>query len=275
VTSSSSFLSLQQKNASLFTSDPLVEYNPTDNTIDYVNATIDLLRQYLKLQAARQQQKVLLLPNSLDYAASVTHYMSAHSAAVQKRMGLNDKEEQERRAFLTQLLKIMNTQLRDTILALSDILSGRTKWNSNFEIFELSIRRSPPSHQHTHTHTHTHTQNTHTRIHLDSAVDVSVILPYRYYEQLRVLFPAKPSSPGPLSASPARKRASPTAIISDPQVRTCPRGKLQQRREAGGERDAVLMIRWCGYTPSGALDLADACGQRQVFMRVRGDLLPP
>ncbi|ELR10980.1 uncharacterized protein ACA1_103880 [Acanthamoeba castellanii str. Neff] len=137
-----------QKNASLFTSDPLVEYNPTDNTIDYVNATIDLLRQYLKLQAVRQQQK--------------------------KRMGLNDKEEQERRAFLTQLLKIMNTQLRDTILALSDILSGRTKWNSNFEIFELSIRR--------------------------------------YYEQLR--------------------------------VRTCPRGKLQQRRKAGGERDAVLMIRW-------------------------------
>jgi hypothetical protein len=59
----------------------------------------------------------------------------------QKRMGLNDREEQERRAFLTQLLKIMNTQLRDTILALSDILSGRTKWNSNFEIFELSIRR--------------------------------------------------------------------------------------------------------------------------------------
>ena len=69
-------------------------------------------------------------------------------AAVQKRMGLNDKEEQERRAFLTQLLKIMNTQLRDTILALSEILSGRTKWNSNFEIFELSIRRLPPSHTH-------------------------------------------------------------------------------------------------------------------------------
>jgi hypothetical protein len=51
---------VQQKNASLFTSDPLVEYNPTDNTIDYVNATIDLLRQYLKLQAARQEQKVSL-----------------------------------------------------------------------------------------------------------------------------------------------------------------------------------------------------------------------
>jgi hypothetical protein len=58
-------------------------------------------------------------------------------------MGLNDKEEQDRRAFLNQLLKIMNTQLRDTALALSDILSGRTKWNSNFEIFELSIRRHP------------------------------------------------------------------------------------------------------------------------------------
>lgn len=143
--SSSSFLALQQKNASLFTSDPLVEYNPTDNTIDYVNATIDLLRQYLKLQAARQQQKVIQLP--LPHSAvSVTHCMFSHSAAVQKRMGLNDKEEQERRAFLTQLLKIMNTQLRDTILALSEILSGRTKWNSNFEIFELSIRRSPPSH---------------------------------------------------------------------------------------------------------------------------------
>jgi hypothetical protein len=57
----SSYYSLQQKNASLFTADPLVEYSPTDNTIDYVNATVDLLRQYLKLQAARQQQKVLSL----------------------------------------------------------------------------------------------------------------------------------------------------------------------------------------------------------------------
>lgn len=49
---------LQQKNASLFTADPLVEYSPTDNTIDYVNATVDLLRQYLKNQAVRQEQKV-------------------------------------------------------------------------------------------------------------------------------------------------------------------------------------------------------------------------
>lgn len=54
---------------------------------------------------------------------------------------LEEKEEQDRRSFLNQLLVIMNNHLRDTIEALSDILTGRTKWNSNFEIFELSLRR--------------------------------------------------------------------------------------------------------------------------------------
>jgi len=67
---------------------------------------------------------------------------------VQNRMGLNNPEEKERKEFLNRLLKAMISMLRDTIKHLSDILSGRVKWNANFEIFELSIRRCPPPAMH-------------------------------------------------------------------------------------------------------------------------------